>query len=323
MEPKRSPRWESNATLSSFAVERWMRLPGLPTTVPTTPVTELFVFSGYADFTGGSEDSSDIDGPVEGNGFADSALQTQWLEYDIEEMVVGPYWRRIDGVCPTVVIGGHFQLSPDVADGMGFRVQGISNVDTVTVASGAKRFRLSVNVAVRGGLDGRILYAGLPGHSVGASLRTVRDRRGVLRRIVRPVIEFLRNEIAPCDLVPGGQQYQARELPLHDRGVHRHPPAPPSEWVCSSCTTTSDMAGSSIASTRCSRRLSDRRTRSSSTCPSRSTISPDDVMFDEFTMMFAGGTRPMKEAFRRHPEYWLRRAITWLMRRHESPRPCP
>ena len=41
--------------------------------------------------------------------------------------------------------------------------------------------------------------------------------------------------------------------------------------------------------------------------PSRSTISPDDVMFDEFTMMFAGGTRPMKEAFRRHPEYWLRR----------------
>ncbi len=57
--------------------------------------------------------------------------------------------------------------------------------------------------------------------------------------------------------------------------------------------------------------------------PSRSTISPDDVMFDEFTMMFAGGTRPMKEAFRRHPEYWLRRAITWLMRRHESPRPCP
>ena len=57
--------------------------------------------------------------------------------------------------------------------------------------------------------------------------------------------------------------------------------------------------------------------------PSRSTISPDDVMFDEFTMMFAGGTRRMKEAFRRHPEYWLRRAITWLMRRHESPRPCP
>ena len=41
--------------------------------------------------------------------------------------------------------------------------------------------------------------------------------------------------------------------------------------------------------------------------PSRSTISPDDVMFDEFTMMFAGGTRPMREAFRRHPEYWLRR----------------
>lgn len=157
MEPKKEPEMGIKRHPVSFAVERWMRLPGLPTTVPTTPVTELFVFSGYADFTGGSEDSSDIDGPIEGNGFADSALQTQWLEYDVEEIVVGPHWRRIDGVCPTVVIGGHSQLSPDVADGMGFRVQGISNVDTVTVASGAKRIRLSVNVAVRGGLDGRIL----------------------------------------------------------------------------------------------------------------------------------------------------------------------
>jgi spermidine synthase len=40
--------------------------------------------------------------------------------------------------------------------------------------------------------------------------------------------------------------------------------------------------------------------------PTRSTISEDDVMFDEFTMMFAGGTGPIKEAFARHPEYWLR-----------------
>jgi hypothetical protein len=40
--------------------------------------------------------------------------------------------------------------------------------------------------------------------------------------------------------------------------------------------------------------------------PSRSTVRPDDVMFDEFTMMFAGGTGPIKEAFGRRPEYWLR-----------------
>ena len=40
--------------------------------------------------------------------------------------------------------------------------------------------------------------------------------------------------------------------------------------------------------------------------PSRSTVRPDDVLFDAFTMMFAGGTAPLKEAFAKHPEYWLR-----------------
>jgi spermidine synthase len=40
--------------------------------------------------------------------------------------------------------------------------------------------------------------------------------------------------------------------------------------------------------------------------PSRATVRPDDVIFDEFTMMMAGGTAPIKEAFDRVPEYWLR-----------------
>jgi len=40
--------------------------------------------------------------------------------------------------------------------------------------------------------------------------------------------------------------------------------------------------------------------------PSRPTVLPDDVMFDEFTMMFAGNTGPIKEAFARSPEYRLR-----------------
>jgi hypothetical protein len=143
----------------SFAVERWMRMPGIPVLVPNKPPTlkrELFVFSGYADFTGGSGDSSDINGPLEGTGYADTDNQEIWVEYDIEQMIVGPHWRAIDGVCPTVVIGGHSQVSPDVADAMGFRVQGISKVDQVGSA-GNSRIRLSVNVAVRGGLDGKIL----------------------------------------------------------------------------------------------------------------------------------------------------------------------
>ena len=40
---------------------------------------------------------------------------------------------------------------------MGFRVQGVTNVDPVVVAAGDSRIRLSVSVAVRGGLDGKIL----------------------------------------------------------------------------------------------------------------------------------------------------------------------
>ncbi|MGB8708213.1 MAG: hypothetical protein WCD39_00395 [Methyloceanibacter sp.] len=153
---------------SGFAVERWMRMPGIPTSLPSSSKRELFAFSGYADFTAdeqlptliptdSSTDSPTVPGPLEGGGLADTEEQELWVEYDIEQMVVGPHWRAIDGVCPVVVIGGHSQVSPDVADAMGFRVQGITKVDSVSLAPGANRIRLSVNVAVRGGLDGKIL----------------------------------------------------------------------------------------------------------------------------------------------------------------------
>jgi hypothetical protein len=134
-----------------------MRVPGVPTSIPENSHADLFVFSGYADFTGGLDDSSLINGPLEGTGFADTADQEVWIEYDIEQVIVGPHWRRIDGVCPTVIIGGHSQVSPDVADAMGFKVQGVTNVDKVPATSGGSRIRLSVSVAVRGGFDGKIL----------------------------------------------------------------------------------------------------------------------------------------------------------------------
>jgi hypothetical protein len=141
----------------AFAIERWMRMPGIATGVPTASPADLFVFSGYADFTGGSDDSGDIKGPLEGTGFSDTNNQATWVEYDIEEVVVGPHWRSIEGVCPMVVIGGHSQVSPDEADAMGFRVQGISKIDTKSYVGGGKRIRLSVSLAVRGGLDGKVL----------------------------------------------------------------------------------------------------------------------------------------------------------------------
>ena len=168
----------------SFAVERWMRMPGISTNIPTATPGELFVFSGYADFTGGSGDSSDINGPLEGDGFADTAAQETWVEYDIEQMVVGPHWRRIEGVCPTVVIGGHSQVSPDVADAMGFRVQGISKVDSVSLAPGANRIRLSVNVAVRGGTRRKDPDTGLPSNGLGPVVRSDGQRRSLFRWVV-------------------------------------------------------------------------------------------------------------------------------------------
>jgi spermidine synthase len=40
--------------------------------------------------------------------------------------------------------------------------------------------------------------------------------------------------------------------------------------------------------------------------PTRSTVKPDDELNDAFTMMFAGGTGPIKEAFSKRPKFWLR-----------------
>src|SRR5262249_49501294 len=129
-----------------FAVERWMRMPATTSLGPR----DLFVFSGYADFTGGPES-------LQGDGDADTAAQETWIEYDIVEMRVGPHWLRVDGISPVVVIGGHSQGAPDVADAMGFRVQAITDVNVVQTTPGVRRIDLGVNVTVRGGLDGKIL----------------------------------------------------------------------------------------------------------------------------------------------------------------------
>ena len=132
-----------------FSTERWMRMPSVPTGPPTSG-GDLFVFSGFADFTGGNE-------PLIGVGSTDGAFQKSWEEYNIVEMRVGPHWLRVHGICPAVSIGGHSQLFPDEADAMGFRVQGITSVDLVETSPGVRRIQLGVNVVVRGGVDGRIL----------------------------------------------------------------------------------------------------------------------------------------------------------------------
>jgi hypothetical protein len=39
--------------------------------------------------------------------------------------------------------------------------------------------------------------------------------------------------------------------------------------------------------------------------PTKETVRPDDVLFGEFTVFFAGATAPIRTAFARQPEYWL------------------
>lgn len=137
----------------NFSKERWMRMPGVPTGAPTNTPGDLFVFSGYADLTGGQE-------LVIGEGQTDTTDQEKWIEYNIVEIRIGPHWLRVHGICPSVFIAGHSQLSPDNADGMGFRVQAINKVNLVETTPGVRRIELEVNVVVRGGVDGMILSLG-------------------------------------------------------------------------------------------------------------------------------------------------------------------
>jgi hypothetical protein len=134
----------------AFAPERWMRMPGIGN--PGSTLGDLFVFSGYADFTGGP-----ITEALTGLGGVDTEDQEDWIEYNITKVRIGPHWLRVHGISPLVVIGGHSQASPDEADAMGFRVQGITNVQLVEDSAGVRRIELDVNAVVRGGFDGQIL----------------------------------------------------------------------------------------------------------------------------------------------------------------------
>jgi len=133
--------------------ERWMRMPGVGVVLPNQAATkrDMFVFSGYADFTGGPEGED-----LSGFGGQDSVQQLNLIDYSIVQMRIGPHWLRLEGICPTVVVGGHSQLAPDHADAMGFRVKGITAVEVVQ-KSGIRRIELNVDVTVRGGHNGQIL----------------------------------------------------------------------------------------------------------------------------------------------------------------------
>ena len=90
----------------NFALERWMRMPGLPTSSYLLSRRDLFAFSGYADFTsneplptliptGITPNLPTPPEPLKGQGAANTDDQEIWVEYDIEELVVCPIGEQL------------------------------------------------------------------------------------------------------------------------------------------------------------------------------------------------------------------------------------
>lgn len=143
----------------SMSVERWciMKRNAEDTT------HDIVIFSGYAWF--GEQKPPDYDpdhqnqwlSDIHAEGGNDESLQKSWQVFDVTDMVVGPRWRSVNGVSPSVVIGGHDQAAPDEADGMGGVMMGINKINIVSAgAGGFKRIELQVRLAVRGGFFGTI-----------------------------------------------------------------------------------------------------------------------------------------------------------------------
>jgi hypothetical protein len=142
----------------SMSVERWciMRRGAEDTT------HDIVIFSGYAWFAEQTLPVNDLDwengwhSDIRGEGENDDNLQKAWYQFNVTDMIVGPRWRSLEGVSPSVVIAGHDQSSPDEADGMGAVTMGINQINIVAVGGGFKRIELQVSVAVRGGWRGQI-----------------------------------------------------------------------------------------------------------------------------------------------------------------------
>src|SRR5262245_22053778 len=147
---------------TSVSTEKWMRVaqPGGLT---------LFEFSGFAQFVWGQN-------PILGIGGNDFDEQKIYQTYEIQDLVVGPHWLAVRQVCPSAVAGGHDQLAPDEADGMGYEVTAITRVRLLNLG-GFSRLELRVACKVRGGnqIDA---YGAIP---------SVASRVSALGRLAAPV----------------------------------------------------------------------------------------------------------------------------------------
>lgn len=131
---------------TSFSLEKWMRQ-DLP-----FDGTTLFEISGFAQFGPGVEVVPVPTQSLIGTGENDTTDQLKYVVYQITDMLVGPHWRDVQQVCPSVWAAGHDQAAPDEADGMGYEVPEITEV-TLAGASGDQRLELKVLCKVAGGFD--------------------------------------------------------------------------------------------------------------------------------------------------------------------------
>ena len=126
---------------TSMSKEKWM-------SVPMGGGLTLFTISGFAQFVWGQD-------PLIGVGSNDSVDQKVWQTYEIKDFVVGPHWRSVRQVCPSVVAAGYSQLAPDEADALGYEVTAIKKTDLATFAppnaDPFSRVRLKIHCRVRGG----------------------------------------------------------------------------------------------------------------------------------------------------------------------------
>jgi hypothetical protein len=132
-------------TPTGFSIEKWMRVDGVGGAT-------LFMFSGFAEFGPKVGDDPLLNTSLVGQGDDDTKEQLDYVEYDITDLIVGPHWTAVRGICPSVWAAGHDQAAPDNADGMGYQVTAIKKVNVVNQGT-FSRIELQVSCKVAGGFD--------------------------------------------------------------------------------------------------------------------------------------------------------------------------
>jgi len=72
-----------------------------------------------------------------------------WVVPYVVQMDIGPLWRKVVDVSPTITPSGYIFMDSDTADHSGFHV--LSTTWSITTVPGFKRIRLEAELSIRGG----------------------------------------------------------------------------------------------------------------------------------------------------------------------------